>query len=75
MICNEIIKQVDSIQYLSVTIDKKLPAWSQQVDKIALKANRVRGCLYRNMKHDSSDIKHRCYKMFIQPILEYAPIV
>ena len=43
MICNEVIKQVDSIKYLGVTIDKKI-TWSQQVDKITLKTNRVRGC-------------------------------
>ena len=42
MIGNEVIKQVDSIKYLGVIIDKKI-TWSQQVDKIALKANRVRG--------------------------------
>ena len=70
----EVIKQVDSLKYLGVTIDKKI-AWSQQVDKIALKANRVRGFLYHNIKHCSSDIKNRCYKIFIQPILEYASII
>ena len=74
MICNEVIKQVDSIKYLGVIIDKKI-TWSQQVDKIALKANRVRGFLYRNIKHCSLDIKDRCYKIFIQPILEYASII
>ena len=40
-----------------------------------MKANRVRGFLYRNIKHFSPDIKNRCYKMFIQPILEYASII
>ena len=74
MICNEVIKQVDSIKYLGVIIDKKI-TWSQQVDKIALKANRVRGFLYRNIKHCSLDIKNRCYKIFIQPILKYASII
>ena len=74
IICDEVIKQVDSIKYLGVTIDKKI-TWSQQVDKIALKANRVRGFLYRNIKHCSSDIKNRRYKIFIQPILEYASII
>ena len=68
MICDEVIKQVDSIKYLGVTIDKKI-TWPQQVDKIALKANRVRGFLFRNIKHCSSDIQNRCYKIFIQPIL------
>ena len=37
MICNEVIKQVDSIKYLDFIIDKRI-TWSQQVDKIALKA-------------------------------------
>ena len=54
---------------------RKLATWSQQVDKIALKANRVRGFLYRNIKHCSPDIKNRCYKIFIQSILEYASII
>ena len=74
MICNEVIKQVDSIKYSSVTIGKKI-IWPQQVDKIVLKANRVSGFLYRNMKHCSSVIKNRCYKIFIQPILKYASII
>ena len=59
---------------LGVIIDKKI-TWSQQVDKIALKANRVRGFLYRNIKHCSPDVKNRCYKIFIRPILEYASII
>ena len=70
MIGNEVVKQVDSIKYLGVIIDKKI-TWSQQVDKIALKANRVRGFLH----HCSSDVKNRCYKIFIRPILEYASII
>ena len=74
MIGNEVIKQVDSIKYLGVIIDKKI-TWSQQVDKIALKANRVRGFLYRNIKHCSPDVKNRCYKIFIRLILEYASII
>ena len=36
MICNVVIKQVDSIKYLGVTIEKKITC-SQQVVKIALK--------------------------------------
>ena len=71
MIGNEIVKQVDSIKYLGVIIDKKI-TWSQQ---IALKVNRVRGFLYHNIKHCSRDIKNRCYKTFIQPTLEYASII
>ena len=74
MICNEVVKQVDSIKYLGVIIDKKI-TWSQQVDKIVLKANRVRRFIYCNIKHCSLDIKNRCYKIFIQPILEYASII
>ena len=56
MICNEVIKQMDSIKYLGVIIDKRI-TWPQQVDKIALKANRVRGFLYRNIKHCSRILK------------------
>ena len=56
-------KLVDSIKYLGVIIDKKL-TWFQQVDKVTLKANRVGGFLYRNIKHCSLDIKNRCYKIF-----------
>ena len=74
IICNGIIKQVDSIKYLGVIIDKKI-TWSQQVDKITLKANRVSGFLYRNIKYCSLDIKNRCYKIFIQLVLEYASII
>ena len=67
-------KWIYSIKYLGVIIDKKI-TWSQQVDKIVLKTNRVRGFLYHNIKHCSLDIKNRCYKIFIQPILEYASII
>ena len=76
MIGNEfkVIKQVDSMKYLGVIIDKKI-TWSQQVDKTTLKANRARGFLNCNIKHYSPDIKNRCYKIFIQPILDYASII
>ena len=50
MICNEVIKQVDSMKYLGVIIDKKITR-SQQVDKIVLKVHRVRGFLYCNIKY------------------------
>ena len=60
MICNEVVKQVDSIKYLGVI---KI-IWSQQVDKIVLKANRVRGFLYCNIKHCSLDIKTDVTKYF-----------
>ena len=74
MICNGIIKQVESIKYLGLITDKKIN-WSQQVDQIALKANQVSRFLCRNIKHCSLDIKNRCYKILIQPILEYASII
>ena len=63
MICNEVIKQVDSMKYLGVIIDKKI-IWSQQVDKIVLNVHRVRGFLYCSIKHRASlsDIKTNAAK-------------
>ena len=37
--------------------------------------NRIRGFLYCTINYCSSDIKNRCNKIFIQPILEYTSIL
>ena len=53
MICNEVIKQVNNINYLGITTDK-------QVNEVPQKVNGVRGFLHCNIKHYSPDIKNIC---------------
>jgi len=71
---DNLIKSVDSIKYLGVTIDRKV-TWTEHTDRIVLKANRVHGFLYRNFKMCSINIKAKLYKTSIQPILKYASTV
>ena len=73
-ICNVPIQECDSIKYLGVTIDSRLN-WSEHVDAISHKANQVRGFLQRNLRACSRDVKLRSYKMYVDPILDYASAI
>ena len=42
---------------------------------IIKKANAIRGFLQRNINSCPSSIKETCYKLMIQPIIEYAPTI
>ena len=62
---------LDEVKYLGVVIDKKL-SWKSHIAKTALKANRTRQFLQRNLSSCSMEVKKQCYKTFVRPIMEYA---
>ena len=69
-----LIQNVERIKYLGVTIDLRV-TWTEHIDRIVLKANRVRGYVYRNFRKCSVDEKAKLYKTLIQSITEYASTV
>ena len=73
-ICNVPIQECNSIKYLGVIIDSRL-SWSEHVDAIFHKASQVRGFLQRNLRSCSRDVKLCSYKMYVDPILDYASAV
>ena len=73
-ICNVPIQECDSIKCLGVIIDSRL-SWSEHVDAIFHKASQVRGFLQRNLRSCSRDVKLCSYKMYVDPILDYASAV
>ena len=62
------------MKYLGISIDNKL-TWRNHVGSIVGKANSIIGCLARNFKHCSVDVKHRCYLTLIRLVFEYAASV
>ena len=73
-ICNVPIQECNSIKYLGVIIDSRL-SWSEHVDAIFHKASQVRGFLQQNLRSCSRDVKLCSYKMYVDPILDYASAV
>ena len=65
------LENVDTINYLSVTISKDLK-WNTHVSNVCTKANRTLGFLRRNLSSCPQDVKEMAYKGLVQPILEYA---
>ena len=60
-----VLKNVDGIKYLGVTITNDLN-WN-----ICTKANRTLGFLRRNLFSCSQDVKEAAYKGQVHPVLEY----
>ena len=69
--CGVELEQVDSFQYLGVTISNKLK-WSAHVSMIAAKANKSLGTIQRNLWNCSKNVKEIAYTSLVRPKLEYA---
>ena len=69
--CGVELEQVDSFQYLGVTISNKLK-WSAHVSMIAAKANKSLGTIQRNLWNCSKNVKEIAYTSVVRPKLEYA---
>ena len=67
----QVLERVESTGYLGVTIQKD-GQWSEHIDSVALKGNRLLGFLRRNLRIGSKTIKEQAYKMLVRPSLEYA---
>ena len=65
---------VASSSYLGITIDNRL-SWTEHVNATFHKASQVRGLLQRNFRPCSRDVKLHSYKLYVDPILDYASAV
>ena len=66
-----VLKKVESIKYLGVTIMSDLP-WNTHVSNICTKANRTLGFLKQNLYSCPQEVKEAAYKGLVRPILEYS---
>ena len=57
-----------------MNIDSKL-SWSQHIQEVTNKANKVKGFLQRNLQRCPITVKANCYKSLIKLILEYACVI
>ena len=67
---NTILSITNSAKYLGVTIDSNLN-WNQHVNNITSKANSTLAFIQRNTYSCHRNVKEKCYKAFVRPILEY----
>ena len=66
-----VLKNVDNIKYLGVTISKDL-IWNTHVSNVCTKANRPLGFLRCNLSSCLQDVKEMAFMGLVRPILEYA---
>ena len=69
-----VLKNVDSIKYLGVTITHDL-RWNTHISNMYTKANRTLGFLRRNLYQCPRDVKEAAYKGLVRLILEYGSCV
>lgn len=69
--CGKQLIEVKSHPYLGVEIDNKL-RWNVHMSNNTAKANKILGCLRRNLWFCSKPVKETAYKSLVRPILEYA---
>jgi hypothetical protein len=69
--CNQKLQEVQSHPYLGIEIDNKLN-WNMHRKNTVTKANRVLGCLRRNLWFCTKEVKETAYMALVRPILEYA---
>ena len=68
---NTELRFVDSYKDLGINTSRDL-SWSNHVDVIVNKANKVLGLLNRTVGNKNKDIFSMLYKSLVRPILEYA---
>ena len=69
--CGQELQVVSSHPYLGIEIDSKIN-WNPHRSNTISKANRVLGCLRRNLWFCSRKVKETAYKTLVRPIVEYA---
>ena len=69
-----VLKNVDSIKYLGVTITHDL-RWNTHISNMCTKANRTLGFLRQNLYQCPLDDKEAAYRGLVCPILEYGSCV
>ena len=67
----EVLQTVEKSKYLGVTFNNRL-TWSDHIDSIATKANKVIGFIRRNLQDCNTKVKSASYTTLVRPILEYS---
>ena len=67
---NTILTITKSAKYLGVIIDSNLN-WNEHINKTTSKANSTLAFIQRNTYSCPKNVKEKCYKAFVRPILEY----
>ena len=70
----KVMKVVDSVKYLGVTITSDL-RWNQHISNISTEGNQTLGFLRRNIRINSPELKSISYKSLVRPTVEYASTV
>ena len=71
---NQLIKEVQHVKYLGVTIDSRL-TWREHINVLSRKANSTLAFLRRNLRPCSSYTKAKSYLCYVRPIIEYSSII
>ena len=71
---NELIREVQHVKYLGITIDSHL-TWREHVSVLSHKANATLALLRHNLKPCSFHIKSKSYLCYVRLIVEYSSTV
>ena len=71
---NQLIKEVQHVKYLGVTIDSRL-TWREHINVLSRKANSTLAFLRRNLRPCSSHTKAKSYLCYVRPIIEYSSTI
>ena len=71
---NQLIKEVQHVKYLGVTIDSRL-TWREYINVLSRKANSTLAFLRRNLRPCSSYTKAKSYLCYVRPIIEYSSTI
>ncbi len=69
--CGQQLETVDSHPYLGVCLNNTL-TWSNHIDEVCKKAQRVLGLVRRNLWGCNERVKSTAYTTLVRPLLEYA---
>ena len=69
-----VLKNVESIKYLGVTITNDLK-WNTHISNVCAKANRTLGFFRRSLYSCPPNVKAAAYKGLVRPVLEYGSSV
>ena len=71
---NQMLIETDHAKYLGVHIDRKLQ-WKEQYTQLRKKSCGLLALLKRNLAQCPRQVKEKCYKAIVRPVLEYGGCV
>ena len=69
----QILKQLDPVKYLGVTIEQKI-SWNKHVGNVLKKAMSTTAFLRRNLQIPQAHTKANAYKTLVRPQVEYVSV-